>query len=277
MTDLEKMICNLARPDLTVTQLAEKVGCNRTSVYDCIERYGIVLKQRKKPVKSENTLTAKILEYSKQGIFSSAQIAEQLNCSAKHVQNVLKINNVDRLGRGAQTGELNHFYIDGRSVDNDGYVSVRAPAGHPHARKDGHMFEHRLVMENKLGRYLAPEEVVDHIDGLHLHNDPSNLRVFESNSHHLRATITGQVPNWSDAGWDKMTVPYHQRKEHPLVDSYSERKARGDVRLQQILLAMLKLGIDAPYLLGTHRHLEKAQIDYSSRSKIKHALAALSL
>lgn len=276
MTDLERLIVEGSHPDLTVTQLAKKVGCNRASVYRCIEQYGIKLKQRKKPQRKKSTLKTQIIEIAEQELLPSAVIAERLGCSDKYVQNVLRVHDLNRLPRGAREGELNHSYIAGRSIDLDGYALVKAPDGHPYARKSGQIYEHRLVAEKKLGRYLLPDEVVDHIDGLCLHNDPSNLRVFDSNAHHLRATISGQVPNWSDEGWQKMTVPYHQRKDYPLVDNYYHRKRRGDVRLQQILLAACKLGIDSPHLLGTHHLLEQAQIDVSSRSKIEHALACLS-
>lgn len=48
---------------------------------------------------------------------------------------------------------------------------------HPHATKAGYVREHRLVMEKQLGRYLKPNEVVDHINGDTENNSPSNLRV----------------------------------------------------------------------------------------------------
>jgi hypothetical protein len=41
-------------------------------------------------------------------------------------------------------------------------------------------------MEQKIGRYLKKEEVVDHIDGLHLNNHQDNLRLFGHNKDHLR-------------------------------------------------------------------------------------------
>jgi hypothetical protein len=52
-------------------------------------------------------------------------------------------------------------------------------------------------------------------------------------------------------------------------------KKSGDARLRQILLAMLSLGADSPYLLGTHHHLEKAGISDLSRSNLELELEKL--
>jgi hypothetical protein len=154
-------------------------------------------------------------------------------------------------------------------------VLVRAPEDHPFARTTGVISEHRLAVEKRLGRYLLPNEVVDHVDGLHLHNNPDNLRVFDSNADHLRATISGRRPNWSKEGFEKMQIPSQIRPSYPQIDTYRQRRERGDVRLLQILLAASQLGIDSPYLLGTHHHLEQAQIDYSQPTMIRRALVEL--
>lgn len=72
-----------------------------------------------------------------------------------------------------------------------GYVCIYAP-DHPYAVRDkrrssgsGYVFEHRLAMEKKLGRYLKPKEVVHHIDGNPTNNLPENLHLFKTNLEHM--------------------------------------------------------------------------------------------
>ena len=211
---------------------------------------------------------------------TSVQIAEMVGLSPRYVRKVMLRLDLPRRGEGAQPGQANHQFVSGRRIDLDGYVLVTAPQDHPHARqrtnRDGKLiYEHRLAVEQTLGRYLLAEEVVDHIDGLTLHNAPENLRLFRSNQEHLRATLAGQAPNVSARGRQNTGIRTDLGAEISRVDMYAVRRARGDVRLRQILLAALSLGIDSPFLLGTHHHTTKAGTDVPSRSTIQLALDGL--
>jgi len=197
---------------------------------------------------------------------SSKEIALLAGCPSKYVQKMMVKHNLPRLKQGSQRGEKNHAFLSGRMIDLDGYAVVSAPVGHPFARyrkgrNAGTILEHRLIAEQKIGRYLLPEETVDHINGIHLHNCPSNLRVFRNNSEHLKETLTGHVPKWSKAGFAKMNTKHHQRANLELVDTYHQRKKRGEIRLQQILKIWLKHDIDDQHLLGTRHHLSASNID----------------
>ena len=87
-------------------------------------------------------------------------------------------------GRGSPM-ERNYFWQGGRTIDTDGYVLVKSP-GHPHATKAGYVREHRLVMEQQLGRFLAPEEIVHHKQpGAKGNNAPDNLELYHNNSVHF--------------------------------------------------------------------------------------------
>lgn len=65
-----------------------------------------------------------------------------------------------------------------------GYIVVSF-VSHPYCNSSGYVYQHRLVMEEHLGRYLLPEEIVHHKDGNRSNNKISNLTLFSSQSEHL--------------------------------------------------------------------------------------------
>ena len=68
-------------------------------------------------------------------------------------------------------------YSKTRHISKNGYVYVYFRA-HPNCDKEGRVFEHRLIMEKKLGRYLLPFENVHHKNGLKSDNRIENLELW---------------------------------------------------------------------------------------------------
>lgn len=78
---------------------------------------------------------------------------------------------------------------NGRPVklDSSGYRMVWEPT-HPNKSMRGWQYEHRLVAEASLGRYLTSDEQVDHINEVKDDNRPENLQVL-SPADHSRKTV----------------------------------------------------------------------------------------
>ena len=199
------------------------------------------------------------------GVLTIQQLADAAGMSRSGAKKILsRYPEIPRPPQAPPPGERNPAWVGGRAVGTDGYVIVG---------RSGQK-EHRLVAEQTLGRSLSETEVVDHIDGLTLHNAPENLRVFPNNAEHLRATTRGPR-RWSVEGRANIGARTDLGATCLPVDSYRQRREAGDVRLRQILLAWLKLDKDSPFLLGTHHWLEQAGIDPASRPSLERAFQAL--
>ena len=69
-----------------------------------------------------------------------------------------------------------------------GYIRVYVP-DHPRASSDGYVFEHTVVMERAIGRYLNQDEVVHHINRIKSDNRLENLVLMNRHEHqsmHMR-------------------------------------------------------------------------------------------
>lgn len=270
--ETRKLVGDLCDGNRTAREIAQIVGLSEGRV-QCICRENNFSYQHlpnHKPKKSAHNI--EIIERIKQianGKLSSLEIAAIVGSTPKYVQRVMLSLNLPRLRqRAPMYGLDNPAWVGGRRIDLSGYVLVDAPEDHPHARKIGSIYEHRLVVESKIGRYLLPTEVVDHLDGITVHNHPENLRLFASNTHHLKATISERIPSWSEAGRHKLKHR-HLLPNLPQVDKHRLNLRRGDVRLRNILRAWLLLDKDSPYLCGTHHWLEQAGITDLSRSSLE--------
>lgn len=78
------------------------------------------------------------------------------------------------------SGENNGNWKGGKRVQN-GYYMVRCPE-HPKATL-GYIYEHRLVMEQYLGRYLKKDEIVHHKNRNKQDNRLENLEILTPSEH----------------------------------------------------------------------------------------------
>ncbi|WP_066452435.1 HNH endonuclease signature motif containing protein [Anaerotruncus rubiinfantis] len=65
---------------------------------------------------------------------------------------------------------------------DDGYIKVYYPS-HPSATADGYVMQHRLMMEDHIGRFLTDDEVIHHINHNRSDNRIENLRLMNVRDH----------------------------------------------------------------------------------------------
>ena len=80
-------------------------------------------------------------------------------------------------------GEKSHAWKGGKT-NSKGYIYVYSP-NHPYSNKK-HVAEHRLIVENKIGRYLKKEEIIHHINEKRNDNRIENLMIFKNCSEHMK-------------------------------------------------------------------------------------------
>lgn len=135
--------------------------------------------------------------------------------TSKSIYKVCRKHGIVCQRTGPRAGEGHPRWLGGKTRTAHGYVKVVCP-DHPtcvevnrrreaaakgaYYPKQKYVWEHRLVMEKLLGRFLTAEEVVHHMDGNPSNNAPENLRLFGSNAEHLKFDLAGKTPEWTPEG-----------------------------------------------------------------------------
>jgi len=93
---------------------------------------------------------------------------------------------IDLLNSRDRRYEKNPSWKGGRRKSSGGYIQIYSP-NHPTTigKRNKLVFEHRLVLEKYLGRFLEREEVVHHINHDKSDNRLDNLKLFKNHSEHM--------------------------------------------------------------------------------------------
>lgn len=105
-----------------------------------------------------------------------------------------------------------------KKIDSYGYILTYSPL-HPNCHINGYVFEHRLVMEKHLNRYLKPEELIHH-KGLKYpfksiankqDNRIENIEITSRSIHNSEHNKGENHPNYKDGRCCKNRKEYNKR------------------------------------------------------------------
>ena len=110
------------------------------------------------------------------------------------------------------TGSKHPMWRGGVHRDK-GYILIKNRE-HQYTNSRGYVFEHRLIMEKHLGRYLRPDEVVHHIDGNRSNNDINNLIVLSQSEHHKLTNKQLWKNNRGSGDYVRVYKSDHPNRDH---------------------------------------------------------------
>lgn len=204
----KKFICNLSTEELqriydeagTVKAMCPIVGCKSDITMRKIlhQRNIDTNKNAQRKRKTMLGLSDKEFELflrNEYEMLSMDEIARELGVSHNIIRrHFAKYGILSR--KGSDRSPMRQMERENRIFKHDGDYSLLYRPEHPR-NCSGYIREHVYVMEQHLGRYLEPGEVVHHIDCDKSNNDISNLVVL-TNGQHLG------VHNKIRAGMDKL-------------------------------------------------------------------------
>lgn len=145
--------------------VANEIGISVGSAFNYIHRYGIPVRGKHQYSRSEKQM----------------EHIRQLGLSGRG--KVLTEETRDKMSKAKKGKYIRPSKFGGhRKERTDGYISVYAPT-HPGHTSEGYVMEHRLIMEEHIGRFLADNEVVHHINRNRKDNRIENLKLMTASEH----------------------------------------------------------------------------------------------
>lgn len=172
--------------------IAKELGITYKTFKKKLQEFNIPLKKRQSKYPELNDkewLRNEYIEKKK----SVRQISREIGATTGAIHSAIKWMGIRprnikeslevKYPEGHPRGSLNPRWKGGiRCGKNGKYIGIYSP-NHPMVNPGGYVMEHRLVMENKIGRYLTKDEIVHHLNGDGHDNRIENLQLTTRKKH----------------------------------------------------------------------------------------------
>ena len=195
--DLER---EYLQKEVSMRQACDVLGCCPTTLIKALRRHGLPTKPKtwnrrrrtRFPQLQDRTWLEKQLETR-----TMLDIAKELGTSSGNVSDHVRrhglrwphYDRIEAVKEGirkahpeGRAGKSASNWKGGKCTTGGGHVYIHRP-DHPNCTKEGYVMEHRLVVEESIGRLLQQNEVVHHINGIKTDNRPENLQVLTVSGH----------------------------------------------------------------------------------------------
>jgi hypothetical protein len=175
-------------------EIAEICECDKSTI--CKWRNKFNIKKEKPKYQNKEWLKDQYLNLKK----TTPQIAKICNTTPTPIQYWLRKFNIEIRNsserhkgqvpwnkglKGYLGGEKHYNWNGGRINSKEGYIYIHN-SNHPHVTKRNYVFEHILIMEKEIERYLWRWEVIHHINEIKNDNRIENLFLCKNSSHHRK-------------------------------------------------------------------------------------------
>lgn len=166
----------------SLSQVGKDFSCAHETVYKILLRHNTPMRSVGSQLKTYSDKQVLAMVEAWKGGESQRMIGERFGITQLQVSRILKMHGFTKDDRRASGDRHGHW--KGGSVKAGNYIRVRIDRDDEFASmsdSSGYVLEHRLAMARTLGRPLAADETVHHIDGNGKNNDPSNLQLRQGN------------------------------------------------------------------------------------------------
>jgi len=159
---------------------------------------GIYIRTEEHNKRTSETMKGRKLSKEHKEKLSKIMKGKQNALGCKYTEEIKHKMSLARMGEnnpnyGKDFSMEKHPNWKGGRVKVNNYICIKKPE-HPFPNKQNYVYEHRLIMEKFLGRYLKPKEVVHHkgtkypIGSIEDKQDNriENLMLFTNNGEHLK-------------------------------------------------------------------------------------------